>query len=167
MSQALLVASLSALALPRTFSTSALYTERAVCGGEQVQEESAAALTKSFGKWEHEQRAREKLQQREELMEQLGVETPASLKKMLSPRDAKAHREAGGRKVREPGRERGRERERERKRERGPGGLTREVETPLPSTSPHDPMILREDLVDSHGRWKRPRLQTAHMTIWY
>ena len=105
-----------------------------------MQEESAAALTKSFGKWEHEQRAREKLQQREELMEQLGVETPASLKKMLSPRDAKAHREAGGRKVREPGRERGREREREREKE-------------------------REDLVGSQGRWKRPCLQPAHMTL--
>jgi hypothetical protein len=24
-------------------------------------------------------------------------------------------------------------------------------------------MILRVDLVDSHGRWKRPCLQTAHM----
>jgi serine/threonine protein kinase len=50
-------------------------------------------------------------------------------------------------------------------RERGPGGLTREVETPLPSNSPHDHMILREHLVDSHGRWKRPCLRTAHMTI--
>jgi hypothetical protein len=29
-----------------------------------------------------------------------------------------------------------------------PGGLTREVETPLPSNSPNDPMILRVDLVD-------------------
>jgi hypothetical protein len=45
--------------------------------------------------------------------------------------------------------------------ESGPGGLTREVETPLPSNSPHDPMILRVDLVGSHGRWKRPRLQTS------
>jgi hypothetical protein len=44
-------------------------------------------------------------------------------------------------------------------------GLTREVETPLPSNSPHDHMLLREDLVGSHGRWKRPCLQTAHMTI--
>jgi hypothetical protein len=47
----------------------------------------------------------------------------------------------------------------------GAGGLTREVETPLPSNSPHDHMILRVDLVGSHGRWKRPCLQTAHMTI--
>jgi hypothetical protein len=42
-----------------------------------------------------------------------------------------------------------------RKRESGPGGLTRE--TPLPSNSPHDHMILRVDLVGSHGRWKRPQ----------
>jgi hypothetical protein len=27
------------------------------------------------------------------------------------------------------------------------------------------PLILREDLVGSHARWKRPCLQTAHMTI--
>jgi hypothetical protein len=47
----------------------------------------------------------------------------------------------------------------------GPGGFTRELETPSPSNSPRDPMILRGDLVGSHGRWKRPRLQTAHMTI--
>ena len=40
-------------------------------------------------------------------------------------------------------------------------GLTPE-ETPLPSNSPHDHKILRVDL---HGRWKRPCLQTAHMTI--
>jgi hypothetical protein len=53
----------------------------------------------------------------------------------------------------------------QRERESGPGGLTREVETPLPSNSPHDHMILRGDLVGSHGRWKRPCLQTAHMTI--
>jgi hypothetical protein len=39
------------------------------------------------------------------------------------------------------------------------------VETPLPSNSPHDHMILRVDLVDSHGRWKRPCLQTAHSTM--
>jgi hypothetical protein len=26
----------------------------------------------------------------------------------------------------------------------------------LPSNSPHGPMILRVDLVGSHGRWKRP-----------
>jgi hypothetical protein len=45
------------------------------------------------------------------------------------------------------------------------GGLTREVETPLPSNSPRDHMVLRVDLVGSHGRWKRPCLQTAHMTI--
>jgi hypothetical protein len=49
--------------------------------------------------------------------------------------------------------------------ESGPGGLTREVDTPLPSNSPHDHMILRVDLVDSHGRWKRPCLQTARMAI--
>jgi hypothetical protein len=49
--------------------------------------------------------------------------------------------------------------------ESGAGGLTREVETPLPSNSPHDPMMLRVDLVGSHGRWKRPCLQTAHMTL--
>ena len=47
----------------------------------------------------------------------------------------------------------------------GPGGLTREVETPLPSNSPHGHMILRVDLVGSHGRWKRPCLHTAHMAI--
>jgi hypothetical protein len=52
-----------------------------------------------------------------------------------------------------------------RERERGPGGLTREVETPLPSNSPREHMILRVDLVGSHGRWKRPCLQTALMTI--
>jgi hypothetical protein len=57
------------------------------------------------------------------------------------------------------------ERERERERESGPGGLTREVETPSPSNSPHDPMRLRGGLVGSHGRWKRPCVQTAHMAI--
>jgi hypothetical protein len=31
------------------------------------------------------------------------------------------------------------------------GGLTREVETPLPSNSPHDHMILRVDLVGSQA----------------
>jgi hypothetical protein len=31
--------------------------------------------------------------------------------------------------------------------------------------SVHDHMILRVDLVGSHGRWKRPSLQTAHMPI--
>jgi hypothetical protein len=31
------------------------------------------------------------------------------------------------------------------------------VETPLPSNSPHDHMILREELVGSRGRWKTPR----------
>ena len=31
--------------------------------------------------------------------------------------------------------------------------------------SPRGDMILREDLVDSHGRWKRPCVQTTHMTI--
>jgi hypothetical protein len=31
----------------------------------------------------------------------------------------------------------------------------------LPSNSPHDHMILRVDLVGSHGRWKRPCLQTS------
>jgi ABC-type multidrug transport system fused ATPase/permease subunit len=35
------------------------------------------------------------------------------------------------------------------------------VETPSPSNSPHDHLILRVDLVGSHGRWKRPRLQTG------
>jgi hypothetical protein len=49
--------------------------------------------------------------------------------------------------------------------ESGPGGLTREVETPFPSNSPHGHMIWRVDLVGSHGRWKRPFLQTAHMAI--
>jgi hypothetical protein len=74
-------------------------------------------------------------------------------------RDGEFEREEGGR-------ERGREkRERERERERGerePGGLTREVETPSLSNSPHDHMILRED---SHGRWKkgcRLNLDTPH-----
>jgi hypothetical protein len=57
-----------------------------------------------------------------------------------------------------------REREREREREYLVAHVTREVETPLPSNSPHDHMILRVDLVGSHGRWKRPCLQTAHMT---
>jgi hypothetical protein len=33
--------------------------------------------------------------------------------------------------------------------ESGPGGLTREVETPLPSNSPRAHMILRVDVVDS------------------
>jgi hypothetical protein len=32
----------------------------------------------------------------------------------------------------------------------GRGGLTREVETPLPSNSPHDHMLLRVNLVGSH-----------------
>jgi hypothetical protein len=45
-----------------------------------------------------------------------------------------------------------------------PGGLTRAVERPLPSNSPHDHMILRVDLVDSHGRWKGPCLQTTDAT---
>jgi hypothetical protein len=49
--------------------------------------------------------------------------------------------------------------------ESGAGGLTKEEDTPLPSNSPHDHMILRVDLVGSHGRWKGPCLQTAHMTI--
>jgi hypothetical protein len=48
-----------------------------------------------------------------------------------------------------------------RGRESGPGGLTREVDRPLPSNHPHDRMMLRVDLVDSHGRWKRPCLQTT------
>jgi hypothetical protein len=39
--------------------------------------------------------------------------------------------------------------------ESGPGGRTREVETPLASNSPHGHMRLRVDLVGSHGRWKR------------
>jgi hypothetical protein len=45
--------------------------------------------------------------------------------------------------------------------ESGPGGLTREVERPLPSNSPHDHMILRVDLVDSHARRNGPCLQTT------
>ena len=49
--------------------------------------------------------------------------------------------------------------------ERNLVGSHRKLETPLPSNSPHDHMILRLDLVGSHGRWKRPCLQTAHMTI--
>jgi hypothetical protein len=48
--------------------------------------------------------------------------------------------------------------------ERGPGGLTREVESPLASNSPHGHMVLREDLVGSHGRWNRPCLQTSPNT---
>ena len=43
------------------------------------------------------------------------------------------------------------------------GGLTREVEMSLPSYSPHDQMILRVDLMGSHGRWTRPCL-TAFTT---
>jgi hypothetical protein len=39
--------------------------------------------------------------------------------------------------------------------ESGPGGLTREVETPLPSNSPHGHMILRVDLVGSRGALPR------------
>ena len=31
----------------------------------------------------------------------------------------------------------------------------------MPSNSPHDHMILRVDLVDAHGRWKRSCLQTT------
>ena len=42
------------------------------------------------------------------------------------------------------------------KEKSGSGGLTREVDTPLPSNSPHDRMILRVGLGGSHGRWKRP-----------
>jgi hypothetical protein len=38
-----------------------------------------------------------------------------------------------------------------------------EVETPLPSNSPHDHMILRAELVDSHGRRKCPCHQTRLM----
>jgi hypothetical protein len=37
--------------------------------------------------------------------------------------------------------------------------------SPLPSNCPHDHMILRVDLVDSHESLKRPCLHTAHMTI--
>jgi hypothetical protein len=52
------------------------------------------------------------------------------------------------------------ERERERERERGDlMGSSHGVETPLPSNSPHDHVILRVDLVDSHGSWKRPSLK--------
>ena len=39
--------------------------------------------------------------------------------------------------------------------------LRGDLVTLLPSNSPHDHMILRGDLVDSHGRWKRPCLQTT------
>jgi hypothetical protein len=45
----------------------------------------------------------------------------------------------------------------------GPGGLTREVETPLPSNSPHDPMILRVDL-GGLTREVRSRLQLTRVT---
>jgi hypothetical protein len=45
---------------------------------------------------------------------------------------------------------------RHRERERGAGGLTREVETPLAFKQPRDQMILRVELVGSHGRWKHP-----------
>jgi hypothetical protein len=38
----------------------------------------------------------------------------------------------------------------QRERESGPGGLTREVETPLPSNSPHDHMILRVGIWWAH-----------------
>jgi hypothetical protein len=38
----------------------------------------------------------------------------------------------------------------------GPAGLTREVETPLPSTSPHDPMMLRVDLGGLTREVERP-----------
>jgi hypothetical protein len=48
-------------------------------------------------------------------------------------------------------------------RDSGAGGLTREVETPY--CGPQGHMILSVELVGSHGRWKRPCLQTAHMTI--
>jgi hypothetical protein len=40
-----------------------------------------------------------------------------------------------------------------------------EVETPSAPKSSHDHMILRVELVGSHGRWKRPCLLTTHMTI--
>ena len=46
-----------------------------------------------------------------------------------------------------------------------PGEVRGEVETPLHSHSPHDHMILRVGLGGSHWRWKRPCIQTAHMTI--
>jgi hypothetical protein len=57
--------------------------------GEQVQEESEKALTKSFGKWEHEQRMKERERKREELMQTLGEDTSESLKKMMQPHDTK------------------------------------------------------------------------------
>lgn len=59
-----------------------------VGGWEQVQEESEKALTKSFGKWEHEQRMKERETKREELMQTLG-EDAESLKKIMHPHDAK------------------------------------------------------------------------------
>jgi hypothetical protein len=54
---------------------------------------------------------------------------------------------------------------RHRERERGAGGLTREVETPLAFKQPTcDHMILREELVGSHGRWKRPSPSNSPVT---
>ena len=47
----------------------------------------------------------------------------------------------------------------DRCQESGPGGNLPAFKTA------HDHMILREDLVGSHGRGDRPCLQTAHMTI--
>jgi hypothetical protein len=38
---------------------------------------------------------------------------------------------------------------------------------PCLQTAHIDQMLLRVDLVDSHGRWKRPCLQTAHMARGY
>lgn len=54
-----------------------------------MQEESEKALTKSFGKWEHEQRIKERERKREELMQTLGEDTAESLKKMMHPHDGK------------------------------------------------------------------------------
>jgi hypothetical protein len=58
-------------------------------------------------------------------------------------------------------------RERERgavmcERESGAGGLAWEVETPLPSNSSHDHMILRVDLVVAHTRAGNLPLGLSH-----
>jgi hypothetical protein len=56
-------------------------------------------------------------------------------------------------------------REREREREGSCGGLTRELEAPLPSNSPHDHMILRVELWWAHTgggnalAFKQPRMR--------
>jgi hypothetical protein len=90
----------------------------------------------------------------------------AGVRARAREREGEREREEEGEGEGEGEGEREREREREREGEReSTGGLTREVETPLPSNSPHDHMLLRERaLVGSHGRWKRPCLQTAMCT---